>query len=77
MKKEDRIKKLIAYCKELSRLNDLSKEKSSELQEMARLARAGMKDSEEFKKLEWKHKHPTVIDFGTVVSDISRTVKYL
>lgn len=77
MKKQDRIDKLILHCKELVKLQELSRQKTDDLQEMARLARAGEKGSGRFKELDRLYKHPTVIDYGDVVRDIVNTVKYL
>lgn len=39
---------------------------------MAQLARAGKKDSEEFKKLEIEFQHPTVIDFSEHIVQLHR-----
>lgn len=77
MKREDKIKKLIEQCKQLSMLNDISKAKTEDYQHMARLARAGEKCSNEFKALERKYTHPTVIDYGDVIGQIVKTVKGL
>lgn len=77
MNKQDRIQKFIKQCKELSDVYEYSKKKSEDLQTMVRMAREGLKETPEFKHLEWKVKQPTVVDFGGVVRDIVNTVKYL
>lgn len=77
MTKQDRIDNLIFNCKQLAKLQELSKQKTEDLQKMANLARAGEKDSERFKELDKEYKYPTVIDYGDVVRDIVNIVKYL
>lgn len=53
------------------------KEKSKELQRMAQLARAGEKDSEEFKTLDRRYKNPTVIDSSNEWEELHRIVTQL
>jgi len=77
MNKQDVIQKLITHCKELSKLNDLQKQHTQGLQDMAKMVREGLKETPEFKTLEQRYSQPTVICFGDVVNDIVRTVKYL
>lgn len=72
-----KLEKLVKECKELSRLKDLQKEKTDGLQEMARLARDGKKDTEEFKILSQKYQHNSVVDFSDIVQRICKTVKSL
>ena len=52
-------------------------EKTKQIQRMASLARKGLKDSDEFKALERKYKHPVVTDFGDEMNDLQRVVKQL
>jgi len=62
------------------RMDDKAKrqeEKTKRMQRMASLARAGQKDSEEFKKLEAEFKHPTVTDYGNDMFALRRVVKQL
>lgn len=75
--KECKIEKLIKYCRELAELRQQSTDKTEALQEMARLARAGQKDSEEFKKLEQQHPVNQVIDYSDVIGNIIKTLKGL
>lgn len=62
------------------RMDDKAKrqgEKTKKLQRMASLARAGQKDSKEFKQLESEFRHPTVIDYGDDLIAMRRVVKQL
>lgn len=52
-------------------------EQTKKLQKMASLARAGLKDSPEFKRLEMEFKHPTVTDYGNVMYLLRKIVKQL
>jgi len=51
--------------------------KTKRLQRMAALARAGQKESEEFKKLEMDFNHPTVTDYGEDMFALRKVVKQL
>ena len=51
--------------------------KTKRLQRMAALARAGQKDSKEFKDLEMEFHHPTVTDYGDDMFALRKVVKQL
>ena len=51
--------------------------KTKRLQRMAALARAGQKDSKEFKQLEMEFNHPTVTDYGDNIFALRKVVKQL
>lgn len=70
-KKEKLIQELIEAAAKVETKYSFTKQKTEELQLMANLARIGLKDSEEFKTLDRKHKQPQVIDFGDVVKEIA------
>ena len=52
-------------------------DKTKRMQRMASLARAGQKDSEEFKRLEVEFRHPTVTDYGDDIFALRKVVKQL
>lgn len=72
------------YLQELAliafKMDDKAKrqeEKTKRMQRMASLARAGQKDSKEFKQLEAEFRHPTVTDYGDDMFALRRVVKQL
>lgn len=77
MDRQDRINKLIKHCKELARLNEYAHKRSDNLALMAKLAKAGQKNLEQFKKLEREHGVNCVVDFSNEINNIVNTVKYL
>lgn len=63
---------LIKRCiQDIMKRVDAQNRKTKELQRMAHLARTGQKESEEFKILEMKHRHPTVIDYGNPIMELN------
>lgn len=66
---------LIAYSIDEKAANQEAKTKR--LQRMAVLARAGQKDSKEFKQLEMEFKQPTVTDYGDDMFALRKVVKQL
>lgn len=78
MKVDDKISKLIDECKDMASLYYRQKEKTTGLQRMAKLAREGNKETQEFKDLERKYRHDvTVVDFSDVVGRIVKIVEKL
>ena len=75
--REKKTEQLILHCKEISLRYKLQKEKTEGLQEMAKLARAGEKDSEEFKTLDRQYRDNTVIDFSDPILQIVKIVDKL
>ena len=51
--------------------------RTKKMQLMANLARAGKKDSQEFKRLEMEFAQPTVTDYGNEMFAMRRVVKQL
>ncbi|CAH1002640.1 hypothetical protein LEM8419_03512 [Neolewinella maritima] len=51
--------------------------RTSQLKRMAQLARAGKKETEEYKNIEWESKQPAVFDFGDKMEDLRKIVKRL
>lgn len=69
------LEKLVEICLRLDDNYTKQIERSQNLAEMARLARAGKKDTEEFKKLDFLYKHPTVIDSSNEYVELHRIMK--
>ena len=69
------IDQLIQICLKLDDSYIRAKERSEQLGRMAQLARAGQKDSEEFKKLKFLHEHPTVTDSSNEYAELNRLMK--
>ena len=62
----------LAWCAdEAKRLLDAQKERTRKFQRAAALARAGKKDTDEFKQLKHYIDQPTVIDFGNVIERLA------
>lgn len=53
------------------------KERTEQIKRMASLARQGLKDSDEFKELERKYRHPKVIPFDDEMYELQKIVKLL
>lgn len=77
MKKQELIEKLIKVCFKLDDNYIRQKEKTERLSRMAQLARAGQKDSEEFKRLDCEIRNPTVIDSSDEYVELHRIVTKL
>lgn len=69
------LEKLVEICLRLDDNYIRQMEKSENLAEMARLARAGKKDTKEFKRLDLLYKHPTVIDSSNEYIELHRLMK--
>lgn len=67
--------KLIQVCLKLDDNYIKSKQKTLDVQRMAQLSREGQKDTEEFKILELKYKHPTVIDSSNEYVELHKLMK--
>ena len=52
-------------------------QRTKDLQRMGSLAKQGLKDTDEYRALEFKRSHPTVTDFGDEMQDLRRVVKQL
>ncbi len=77
MKKEQLIAALVKTCFKLDDNFIRQQQKTERLQRMAQLARAGEKDSEEFKKLDREFQHPTVIDSSDAYTELHNIVTKL
>jgi hypothetical protein len=66
---------LIAYS--IDEKTTKQKDKAKRLQRLNALARAGQKDSKEFRTLEFEFNHPTVIDYGSDMFALRKIVKQL
>lgn len=58
MTKEDTLIELAKLCFKIDDVLQMQQEKSERLQRMAKLARQGLKESEEFKRLDNEFRHP-------------------
>lgn len=67
--------KLIEICLKLDDAYIRQMNKSKDLQRMAQLAKAGEKDSEEFKKLDNLYRNPTVIDMSDTYVELHKLMK--
>lgn len=75
--KDDYLKDLVLIAFKMDEKANKMYERSKRLQVMASLAKQGLKESEEFKKLEREFRSPTVTDFGNEMNDLQRVVKQL
>lgn len=75
-KKQDYINELVSIAFDFDKKYQLQDERMQDLQEMASLARRGKKESQEFRKLEMKHR-ATVIDFSEESNAMRRVIKNL
>lgn len=75
--KNDYLNELVLIAFEIDRKGELQDQKTKDLQKMALLARKGLKDSHEFKNLDIKYKHPTVVDYGDEFFKLRKVVKKL
>lgn len=75
--KQDYINDLVSIAFRMDEKANQQKERTKRAQRMASLARQGLKDSEEFKRLDTEFRHPTVTNFGNEMNDLQRVVKQL
>lgn len=75
--KQDYLNDLVLIAFRMDEKANQQHERTKKVQQMASLARQGLKDSDEFKRLEIEFKHPTVTDFGNEMNDLQRVVKQL
>lgn len=71
------LEKLLEICIRLDDNYIRAVERSNQLSRMAQLARAGQKDTEEFKRLERLHKNPTVTDSSNEYVELHKLMKKL
>lgn len=71
----DKMDKLIEICLKLDDKYIKVKERTEGLQRMAQLARAGEKDTQEFKELESMYKNPTVVDSSDEYEELHKLMK--
>ena len=74
--KQDYINELVSVAFDFDKKYQLQEQRSKDLQEMASLARQGKKESQEFRRLEMKHR-ATVIDFSEESNAMRRIIKSL
>ena len=75
--KQSYIDELVKIALQIDDKAARQEERTKKLQRMASLAKAGNKDSEEFKALEHEFQHPTVTDYGDEITALRRVVKQL
>lgn len=75
--KQDYLHELVLIAFRMDDKAKRQEEKTRRMQRMASLARAGQKDSEEFKMLEAEFRHPTVTDYGDDMFALRRVVNQL
>ena len=76
-KKEDYLKDLVLIAFRMDEKANRQQERTKKIQRMASLARQGLKETEEFKRLDREFSKPTVTDFGNEMNDLQRVVKQL
>lgn len=75
--KEDYLKDLVLIAFRMDEKATRQQERTKKIQRMASLAKQGLKETEEFKRLDREFRQPTVTDFGNEMNDLQRVVKQL
>jgi hypothetical protein len=75
--KQDYLNELVLIAFRMDEKANRQHERTKKIQRMASLAKQGLKDTEEFKRLEMECRQPTVTDFGNEMNDLQRVVKQL
>ncbi len=75
--KQDYLTNLVLIAFQMDEKANRMHDKTKRLQRMSSLAKQGLKESEEFKRLDMEFKHPVVTDFGNEMNDLQRVVKQL
>lgn len=75
--KQDYLNDLVLIAFRMDEKANRQHERTKKIQRMAALAKQGLKDSEEFKRLGMEYKQPTVTDFGNEMNELQRVVKQL
>jgi hypothetical protein len=75
--KQDYLNDLVLIAFRMDEKANRQHERTKKIQRMASLAKQGLKDTEEFKRLDREYRQPTVTDFGNEMNDLQRLVKQL
>lgn len=75
--KQDYLNELVLVAFKMDEKANRQHERTKIIGRMASLAKQGLKDTEEFKRLEMKWKHPVVTDFGNEMDELQHIVKKL
>lgn len=76
-KRDQYIAKLINVAILIADKAEAVEQRTKGLQQMAVLAKAGLKDTNEFKQLERLYKQPSAFDISTEMVELRKTVKHL
>lgn len=75
--KQDYLNELALIAFRMDEKANLSDERTRKYQRLAFLAKKGLKETEEYKRLEYEIRQPTVTDFGDEMRELQRVVKQL
>lgn len=75
--KQDYLNDLVLIAFRMDEKAKRQHERTKKIQKMASLARQGLKDTDEFKRLDMEYRQPNVTDFGNEMNDLQRVVKQL
>ena len=75
--KEENLNELVNLVFKIDDVLQQQQEKTERLSEMARLAKQGLKDSVEFKRLDSEFRHPKIIDASEYLYKLRIIVKKL
>ena len=75
--KQDYLQELALIAFKMDEKAEKQEARTKKMQRMASLARAGQKDSKEFKQLDMEFRQPTVTDYGNEMFALRKVVKQL
>lgn len=75
--KKDYLNDLVLIAFRMDEKASRQHERTKKIQKMASLAKQGLKDTDEFKRLDLEYRQPTATDFGNEMNDLQRVVKQL